>query len=270
MSNVNIKMSEFFTYDYETMMSLNHPDLSNIDMNLKTFFSSLPPYQITKEIRFHYPNKFNVYFNRRRSRPQTILSNDPLVLKSLRSSLSKISPQNFESITEQIIGILGDSEYNWEEVSELFYTNIIDGIFMVDVWVKLLGQLEKKYPSLVRYLHHQVIKQSIEPRNFQDHFTETAEDKYKRWQINNAFLIIQLYTAKKYSQNFLIAAIAHWIDLINPENLVPLEILVKILPKLKGKRIPYSEQSLKKLIDISQDKTYSSRLRLLLEIPTNT
>ena len=104
-------------YPYDIMLSLNHPDLSNLDLTLLGFFNSLPTYAVTKDMRYHFPNKHNIHFNKKRVRPKNVISDDPEVLKRLRSCLSKITDQNFDRMTEQINEILTSKNYDWKDVS---------------------------------------------------------------------------------------------------------------------------------------------------------
>lgn len=257
-------------YDYDMLMGLNHPDLSALDVNLISFFNDLPSYQITKEIRYFYPNKFNIHFNRNRARPKTVVSNDPEITKKLRSNLSKVSDQNIDKMTDRIKELLTQQEdFDWKDISLLFYEIIIQNIFFVNLFVNILKILEPKHPKLIHHIHHLIINQVYHPRTFKDTLSEPGENKAKRWQVSNGLLIAQIYKARKYSQLFMEKILKMWLSRTSPESLVPLEILVKVIPELKKEKGFKLEKSIsEKLTAISQDKSYPGRLRLLLTLPS--
>lgn len=255
------------TYDYDTLIGLNHPDLSSLDLKLVTFFNSLPVYPITKEIRFYYPNKFNMHFNKNRIRPKSVISNDPMITKKIKSTLSKVSHQNIEKMTIQLEDLLSQQDdFDWTDIAELFYASIVDNILMVELFVKILKKLEEKYPKLVHHVHHLILKQLYHPRLFKDSLSESGASKAKRWQIANGVLIAQIYHQKSYSKAFLVRILNLWLSEASPDNLIPLEILVKVLPVLEGVRLDKSIRD--KLLQLSKEKAYPSRLRLLLNLPS--
>lgn len=251
-------------YPYEVMLSINHPDLSNIDLTFAGFMLNLPSHIITKEMKYHYPNKNNVHFNRKRTRPKTVISNDPEVLKNLRACLSKITEKNFDIMTEKINKILS-ADYDWKDVSTQMYLSVIDNIFLVPIFVKLMTELESEYTTLIHHFHHLVLDQLYYPKEFTDTLSESGLDKTKRWQISNALLITEVFTQKKYNSSFMIEVVNYWLGIISVENLIPLEILIKVIPKCGD--LPMPEELVTKLKEISNDKTYPNRLRLLLNLP---
>lgn len=254
------------TYDYDTLIGLNHPDLSGLDLKLVSFFNSLPVYPITKEIRYYYPNKFNIHFNKNRIRPKAVVSNDPEIRKRIRSTLSKVSNQNIDKMTDHILELLAQQDdYDWKDISELFYAIILDNIFFVDLFVHILKKIEEKYPKLIHHIHHLIINQLYHPRQFNDNLSESGTDHSKRWEIANGLLIVDIYHKKNYSRQFLLRTINLWLSEASHEHLVPLEILVKALPKLEG--VSLGKDISDKIRLISQDKVYPSRLRLLLNLP---
>lgn len=252
-------------FDYQQVLEYNNHDLSNLDLTMVGFFSQLPDYHITKEMRFHFPNKFNIHFNKRRVRPKTVISDDPEVLKRLRSCLSKISDQNFDTMAKQINDILSAANYDWKDVSAQVYFQVIENIFLVPVYVKLLKELEQEYSKLVHHFHQLILEQLKCPQQFKDSLSEAGRDKTKRWQISNGLLIIEIFNQGKYSQQFMQETLKFWLGEISLENLVPLEVLIKVLPKLKELEVP--EDLKTKLKEISNDKSYPNRLRLLLNLP---
>jgi len=255
---------ENLVYHYDMLLSMNDPNLSNIDLTLAGFFLNLPSYTITKEMRFHFPNKNNVHFNRKRTRPKTVISNDPEVLKNLRACLSKITEQNFDTMTEKINKILS-ADYDWKDVSSQMYLSVIDNIFLVPIFVKLMTKLESEYTTLIHHFHHLILDQLYHPREFSDSLSESGVNKTKRWQISNALLMTEIFTQKKYSPKFMIEVINYWLGIISLENLIPLEILIKVIPKCGDLTMP--EELVTRLKEISNDKTYPNRLRLLLNLP---
>lgn len=255
-------------YDYDTLMGLNHPDLSSLDLKLTTFFNQLSSYQITKEIRFYYPNKFNIHFNRNRVRPKTLISNDPEIKKKIRSTLSKVSNQNIEKMTNHIMDLLSQQDdYDWTDISELFYVCIIDNIFLVDLFIQILKRIEEKYPKLIHYVHHLINRQLYHPRQFENTLSESGQARSKRWQIANGLLIVHIYLNRNYSKPFLLRTLRLWLSEASPENLIPIEIMVKAMPKLKREAI--DRDISEKLKIISQDKSYPTRLRLLINLPSS-
>lgn len=252
-------------YTYELMLELNHSELSNLDLALLGFFKSLPPYAITKEMRYHYPNRHNIHFNRKRARPKSVISDDPEVLKRLRACLSKITEQNFDAMTEQIVKILSSKDYDWNDVSSQMYLSVIDNIFLAPIFVKLLGELETEYSTLIHSFHHHILTQLSTPRVFNDTISETGPDKSKRWQISNSLLMAELYTQKHYSPNFIVTHINRWLEEASADNLIPIEILIKMMPKCNNLILPPNVD--KRLQEISKDKSYPTRLRLLLTLP---
>tara|TARA_R100001163_G_C5068366_1_gene208519 strand:+ start:10891 stop:11844 length:954 start_codon:yes stop_codon:yes gene_type:complete len=259
------KARETKIYPYDLILAINNPDLSNLDLTLCGFFSSLPLYNITKEMRFHFPNRNNIHFNKKRTRPKSVISEDPEVLKSLRSCLSKITEQNFDTMVSRITDILNGKDYDWNDVSRHVYLSVIDNIFLAPIFVNLLVKLEPKFPKLIHHLHRMIQKQIFEPEEFKDTISESGQNKTKRWQISNALLVSELYIQKCYSPNFIIKKIEYWLNKATIDNTIPLEILIKIIPKLKDLNIPSEVNS--KLKEISEDKTYPTRLRLLLTLP---
>ena len=262
--------TETTTYDFETMMTFNHPDLSNIDLHMIDFFSKLPVYPITKEIRFHYPNKFNYHFNKRKVRPQTIISSDPEILKRLRSNLSKLSEQNIDTITENIKQLLGHGHHDWKQIADLFYVITIDNVnsketLLTSIYVKLLVKLEKYYHFLLHYLHQKIKNQVYHPHSFTDTFSESGKDKEKRWRISNCLLILEIFHQGKYKKEFLQEVLNHIASQISYENTLPLEVFVIVLRKMKPGEIP--DEISKKLMETAEDKNYPARLRLLLDLP---
>lgn len=260
--------TSYLAYSYDILLSYNYADLSNLDLTLMGFFQSLSPYAITKEMRYHFPNKHNIHFNRKRARPKSIISDDAEILKKLRSCLSKITETNFESMTEQIVKILSAKNYDWKDVSNHMYLSIIDNIFLAPIFVKLLCELETEYPRLIHNFHHIILSEINNPKVFPDSITELGLDKSKRWQLSNCLLLAELYAQKRYSSEFMTQQINRWLELASPDNLIPLEILIKILPKCKTLELP--PHVAKKLQEISVDKTYPTRLRLLLTLPSKS
>lgn len=255
-------------YTYQEIYQLNDPKLSvNLDFTLVSFLNNLPSFQITREMRIHFPNKLNHHFNRRRQRPKSILSNDPIVVKKLRSCFSKISDQNSEKMITEIIEICKAQEYEWHDLAEHFYCNIIENIFLVPIFVQMLIKVEKDFSQLIRNLHHLILNQVTNPREFKDSLLEEGTLKAKRWQISNALLIIELHHQHKYSQEFLNQQLKFWIESVSPENLIPLEILVKATDKMSKSQILIPPDLTQRLSAISQDKKYPTRLRLLLTLP---
>lgn len=257
---------QILSYSYDILHSHNYADLSNLDLTLMSFFQSIAPYSITKEMRYHYPNKHNIHFNRKRARPKSIISDDTELLKKLRSCLSKITETNLESMTDQIVKILSGKNYDWKDVSNHMYLSIIDNIFLAPIFVKLLRELETEYSLLIHHFHHLVLAEINNPKVFQDTITELGVDKSKRWQLSNSILLTELFVQKQYSPSFMVQNINRWLEMASVDNLIPLEILIKIIPKCKTLEIPPHVAT--KLQEISTDKTYPSRLRLLLTLPT--
>lgn len=255
-------------YTYDEMMGMNNVDLSNIDLTLIGFFNSLPIYSITKEMRFHFPNRCNVHFNKRRVRPKAVISDDPVLVKKLRSCLSKISPQNMESMTKQINEILGSQNYDWKDVSEHVYTSAIDNIFLVDIFVKLMIELNKTRSQLIHHMHHLIKEEVYKPRVFENTLSEDGVGKNKRYQLSNSILITEIFMQGKYSEKYMLGLLDYWLSSINVDNLIPLEILIKILPKLT--KLQISKELVEKLNSVSKDKAYPTRLRLLLNLPKKT
>lgn len=252
-------------YPYNVLLAMNNMDLSNIDLTLIGFFNSLPTYQITKEMRFHFPNKNNIHFNKRRIRPKAVISDDPVLVKKLRSCLSKISPQNMTSMTKQINEILGAQNYDWKDVSEHFYVSAIDNIFLADIFVKLMIELDKTNSDLIHHMHHLIKDQVYKPRVFENTLSEDGVSKAKRYQISNSLLITDIFVQKKYSSKYILSLLDYWLSSITPDNLISLEILIKIMPKLVDLDMP--TELIEKLKSVSQDKAYPTRLRLLLNLP---
>lgn len=252
-------------YQHDIMIGINNADLNNIDTSLIEFFNNLPAYPITKEMRYHFPNKYNVHFNRRRTRPKMIISDDPILVKKLRSSLSKISNQNMVSMTKQINDILGTQNYDWKDVSEHFYVSAIDNIFLVDIFVKLMIELDKTRPGLIHHLHHLIRDEIYKPRVFDNTLSEEGISKGKRYQISNSLLTCEIFIQGKYSPKYMLELLDYWLTAVNPDNLIPLEILIKIVPKLGN--LNMTTELIEKLKSVSQDKSYPTRLRLLLNLP---
>jgi hypothetical protein len=263
-------MTDQYCYTYEQLLALNQPDLSNYNLRLCGFFKDIAEHsysvQVGRDVKNNYPNKYNIYFNRIKTRPKHVKSTDPELLKKIRNILAKLSPSNVENFTVQLIEMFElEPSIEWKSVAELVYINMIDAIFIVDVYTRLLIRLEENFPLLIHHLHHMVHQQAYTPRKFEhDIVTETAVDKTKRWAVSNGLLIVELFHRGKYRREYLNLVIETWLDASSPENTFYLDIMIKILPKLKKKNL--NGPLIEKLTKISQDMAYKSRVRCLLNI----
>ena len=161
-------------YSYEELLALNHPDLSSCNLRLCGFFKDISEnsfnVQVGKDIRDDYPNIYNIYFNKLKTRPIHLKNSDPEFLKKLRAILAKLSPSNIDTFATQIVDLLNSNALTpklWKQIAELFYINIIDSIFTVDVYTKLLIKLEETHPRLIHLLHHLIHKEALQPRQFE-------------------------------------------------------------------------------------------------------
>lgn len=256
-------------YDYKTIIDINSKNLCLDNSELVNFFDNLCSYKITKDMKQQYINKKNKYFNKEEKRPKSIICDDSEIIKNIRSLLGKISVQNYDTIRDKIVDICDGKNISWKELSEQFYTIIIDNIFIIDIYVKLLIDLENKgYIKLIYNIHHLIIDQIKNPRNFTvDSLSETGVDKIKRWKISNAILLTTLFNNNKYSKDFINKQIDHWLSLININNCLELEILLKIVPLFDKNKYPVMNDDIKgKMNEIKNNKSYPGRIRLMLEI----
>lgn len=254
-------------YTYDEFMDFNNPDLSGWNYKItRTFFQISQcngQNHISKEVKNNYPNKFNIYFNKKRWRKK-IQSSDPEILKRIRSILGKVSPSTIDTMQDQIIDLLETHPHNWESVSTLFFENILDNVFVVDIYARLLIKLEHKFPILLHHIHHLSRKQVKEPTKYDvDTFRESAEDRTKRCVVANALYIIEMFYRGKYSRKYLNQTFKSWLDQASPENTFYLEVIVKVLQKIKKTNL--DQEVLEKLTQFSNDKSYPGRLRFLLE-----
>lgn len=255
----------------EQFNNINCAELVSVDIALNTFFKTIKDKSSSnlityKDIRHQYPNKYNIFFNHRRTRPKVITCNDPETIKKIRAIMSKISPQNYTIMKEKFLGFLKDATIPIMEIADAVYINLIDNISMnVNLFIDLISQIAPEVPKLAFYLHQSINHQIYNPKQFTiNTITETAEDKIKRYKIGNALLITNMFLRRLYSPKFFLLSVIHWIENVSPTNLIDLEIFVKILPLLSKKHL--TANIIKKLNEITNTKEYPNRLRYLLII----
>lgn len=256
-------------YDLKTLLNMNNVDLTLDDTSLISFLTTINNFKITKEMRFHYPNKHNVHFNRLKARPKNIICQDPEIIKNIRSLLGKISVQNYDTIKDKIVDLCKNNSVCWDELSKYIHNIIIDNIFIIDAYINLLIDLEKNgFKKLIYNIHQLIVEQINNPKNFEnDTLSETAIDKVKRWKISNSILLVNLFNRGKYSKEFLNKQLDHWVSEININNQQNLEILLKIVPLFANDKLPIMNDNVKtKLQNIIDNKAYPSRFRLMLQI----
>jgi len=245
----------------------DHTLVDGLDDRIVAFFFQMTTFDATPEMRKHYPNKLNIYFNHRRKRRKPpIISNDPKIIQKIRGSLSKLGTVNVEHTYQYLQTIFRAVlvQEEWDEIAHLFYLNMLDNIFIIDAYLNLLIKLEDNFPDLIAKIHTIIYSEINHPTQYKDTILEEGAHKTKRYQIANGMLVAYIYNKGKYTKQFLFKCVEDWVTQINPTNLIGLEILVKMLPVLKTN---LKNNVSEILSNISQDKSYPARLRLLLTLP---
>jgi hypothetical protein len=258
------------TYTIDDLFNLNKPDLIQLTPKVIQFFKSLAEKssQLKKDTKSHYPNRNNIFFHPRKMRITIIACQDPDIIKKIRSILGKITPHNYDSLKDQLVEFLHNckkEKVSLPQIALLLYGNIIDNIKLVDIYVKLLIELEPIFPNIIYHIHESIVKQINTPQNFdKDTFTETAVDKIKRWTISNSLLLTHIYLKGKYTSKFYNSILRNWLNTTTPDNLIGIEIIAKLIPFLNKKH--FETDVLEKLITIFNDKSYPARLRFLIDL----
>jgi len=256
--------------DYNTILSLNRPEYTYISKEIRDFFNEIgEPYRLAIQASQRkdatYTNNYNTFFYGHTVRKKVTASNDPELLKQLRVCLSKLTESNYVKIEEKIFSIINNIELDsWINVAELVHTNMIDNIFLIDIYIKLLISLKKEYDELVKEINCLLYKQVLKPAVYtKNTISETGVDKTKRWKISNAMIITNLYLDKKYSNKFFNKIVDKWLSKISYKNQENLEIFVKILPLIETTDL--DKHIIDKIKRMKQDKEYTGRIRFLLE-----
>jgi hypothetical protein len=257
-------------YTPNLLLEMNDPSLTDLDNKIIAFFFQIVNFEATPEMKKNYLNRNNLYFsNQRKRRKRPLISNDPKIIQKIRGSLSKLSTSNIEKTYQNLQQILKSIliKEEWSEIAKLFYHNMVEIVAhfqIIDAYLSLLAKLEPNFPELIARLHFKISEEMKNPTQFQDSVLEEGTHKTRRLQINNGILIAHIFNKGKYSKDFISECLEKWISNIGPDNLMGLEILVKILPLIK---IELNNELPIMLNKISQDKSYPARLRLLLNIP---
>ncbi len=247
-------------YQYEDLLILNSKNLCSVNPQLVFFFQKI---SITKSNKIYYPNKFNIYFNKKRSRPKKVLCQDPEIIRKIRSVLSKITSQNYDKLYEQLTNHLDKYAFDDSEIGEHIYNCIIDNIFHIDTYINLLTCLELNHPKIIYYVHKLITDQAKNPKQcLKNTISESMQDKEKRWQISNAILLTKLYVKNKYSKEFLNECVSIWLLKTTLNHVMGLEIMIKITPLLDTKSL--YQNNAKLLNDFAKNVDYPPRLRYLL------
>lgn len=284
---MNKHQNDQFIYTYDEIVKINSKDNVIMDVKLMLFFDDLikntnnntipkKPQHINPKVnKFHkviddivYSNKHNIHFypENRNIRVKVIRSHDDEVLKGIRVIFSKITAQNFNSQKDELITIFKNNDpINWEQISNYVYYTIIDNIFLVDVYIKLLEELESPYPQFIENIHKITNREATNPTIYDKNtIVEEAADKTKRCAIGSGLLIANFYNKGKYTKEYVNTIVAHWIQSVTTEKILGLEILVKFI-KVINKEI-IDKNSIEKLKEIKNTKDYPGRIRFLLAI----
>ena len=257
-------------YTTNLLLEMNDPVLTDLDDKIIAFFFQIVNFDATPEMKKNYLNRNNLYFSHQRKRRKPpVVSNDPKIIQKIRGYLSKLSTSNVDKTYQYLQQILKTIlvKEEWSEIAKLFYFNMVEIVAhfqIIDAYLNLLAKLEPNFPELVARLHFKISEEMKNPTKFQDSVLEEGNHKTRRYQINNGILIAHIFNKGKYSKEFISECLEKWVSKIGPDNLMGLEILVKILPLLK---IELNNELPKMLERISKDNSYPARLRLLLTIP---
>ena len=260
------------TYSIQTLYSLNKKNIYTINSELINFFNTFPK---NKYINTPYRNPLNINFKeqtRKKLFPTIEAFSDEKIISELRSILIKLTPENKKIILKQLYKIR-ISPTCLDKVVELLHQITIDCIFLVETYVDIFLNVEQWNKTMIDKLYERIIKQFYHPIKFSTKFDniacETAEQKEKRWKINNAIIIAEFFRKNKINHQFMINKI--FIPLINgikQGNLLNIEILHKILMSIKPQLTQKNQVNLSDLLNqiekLSKEQTYQHRLRFLL------
>jgi len=260
------------TYTPETIQELNKSNLIPLNPNLLKFFQRFPKSKYSNVI---YNNSLNKNFptqNRKKILPKLEPFTDEKTLFDLKALLIKVNDENQATILDQILK-LNFTENSIDKVAELVHEVTVNCIFLVKVYVDIILQMEEKCPKIIEKINFNIIKQLYQPKVFDpanDEFAcETAEQKAKKWRINNGMLISELFLRDKYHYQFMMDKIINpLIADISADDMVNIEVLHKIIPivgpKLELKHKLNLTELFTQLTELSANKAYPPRLRFLI------
>lgn len=257
-------------YHPETLRSLNCKNIYPIEPSLLDFFNT---FQKTRYPNVTYQNPYNPNFvsHRKKLFPTHEPFSDEKILADFKANLTKLTRENEEEITNLILQLHFPPGIE-DKAAEVFHETVLSCIFLADVYVDLLLKMKKTCTKIVESVNQIVSQQLYHPREFStandEIACETAEQKAKKWRINNGLLIAELFLQGKYHHQFMINnIIVPIINHITIEDTINIEVLNKIMPLILPK-LASSKANLSgifyQLTKISQDKSYPSRLRYLL------
>lgn len=267
-------MSTRITYTPEFLFSINKKNIYPIPNQVIAFFNQFP------KNKNPYQNPFNANFitqNRKKIIPTAEPFSDDKIIFDLRELILKVNEDNKSTILEQILKLHFTPTCE-EKIAELLLEVTVNCIFLVHVYVDIILGIEGKCKNIIEKINKAIINQIYYPKEFSaendDIACETAEQKSKRWRINNGLLISELFLRDKYPHQFMINHVLT--PLINgvqqssdTKNLVNIEILNKIFPivgpKLEIRHKANLESVFLQLEKISQDKAkYPTRHRFIV------
>lgn len=240
------------------------------DIDLITFFNM---FQKNKN---SYHNPYNANFpsqNRKKIVPQIEPFSDDKIIFDLKELLLKVNDENKTFVLGQILKLHFTPTCE-DKVSSLLLEITVNCIFLVHVYVDIILGIESKCKNIIEKINKAIINQIYHPKEFSsendDVACETAEQKSKKWRINNGLLISELFLRGKYHHQFMInQVLVPLINGISPINLINIEILSKIFP-IVGPKLEIAHKAnltdiFHQLEGISKDKVnYPTRNRFLI------
>lgn len=263
-------------YTPELLFSLNRKGIFPLNTEGLNFFSQFPksknPYNnpLNNNFIVHSANGGNG--GRKRLLPIIEPFSDDKIMFDMKELLLKVNETNKATIIDQITKLHFTPSCE-DKLADMILDVTINCIFLVNIYVDIILSMESKHKNIINRINKAIIYQIYCQRKFPSendaNACETSEQKAKKWHINNAILIAELFLRNKYRPDMIInKVLTPLIDQITPDNTVNIELLTKIFPIIGPKiEIMYGmslDGIFSRMEQISNDSRYETRLRFLI------
>ena len=159
---------------------------------------------------------------------------DDKIMFDMKELLLKVNETNKATIIDQITKLHFTPSCE-DKLADMILDVTINCIFLVNIYVDIILSMESKHKNIINRINKAIIYQIYCQRKFPSendaNACETSEQKAKKWHINNAILIAELFLRNKYRPDMIInKVLTPLIDQITPDNTVNIELLTKIFP----------------------------------------
>lgn len=140
----------------------------------------------------------------------------------IREILSKLSESNFDILMADFSKY--DLSYNIYDIINIIYENIIDLIYLADIYMKFIYHLKQKYYKSYEQLINKFINTATNPIIFNNDNAKT-----ERWKNNNAIFLAKLYNNGDITQKHVENIISTWTSIYKDNKIIYIDTFIEFL-----------------------------------------